>query len=121
MKPFNLQSALAGEKVITRDGRPVKIAGYNEEAVGYSKLAGWLEGTVECWSESGIYYDDKEESEYDLFMAPKKREVWVGYFEGANGNKAVVHAYSKKEIENMFIGFNSSRLITTVKIWEEEI
>jgi hypothetical protein len=78
MKPFNLERALAGEPVITRDGRPVKIAGYNEEADDDSKVALWIGGYVYGCSDSGIYnFIRNRESNFDLFMAPTERKEWI--------------------------------------------
>lgn len=76
MKPFNLEAALAGAKVVTRDGLEVKIAGYNEEAEQTSQLAGWLNGSITSWQKNGQYWNDMR-SDYDLFMAPTERKEWV--------------------------------------------
>jgi hypothetical protein len=74
MKPFNLQAALDGKPVITRDGRPVKIAGYNEDANKNHKLTGWAGGTALSWSKDGEY---SHNDPYDLFMAPTTRKEWI--------------------------------------------
>ena len=70
MKSFNLEAALAGAKVITRDGREVKIAGYNEDA---NSLLGWIGSGVYQWTGGGQNIADKN----DLFMAPTDRKEWV--------------------------------------------
>ena len=72
MKDFNLKDALAGKPVITRDGRPVKIAGCNEDR---NSLLGWIYGEVNQWTGGGKSY--KIDSTYDLFMAPNERKEWV--------------------------------------------
>jgi hypothetical protein len=78
MKPFDLQKALAGEPVITRDGRPVKIAGYNKDAREGSSIAGWVGGRILCWYTNGSYSTDFTcKHGYDLFMAPTERKEWV--------------------------------------------
>jgi hypothetical protein len=76
MKKFNLQKALAGEPVITRDGRPVKIAGYNPDADDTSKLAGWVNSNVNSWHSNGKYWNDMN-ADNDLFMAPTERKQFV--------------------------------------------
>jgi len=86
MKPFDLQKALAGEKVITRDGRPVKIAGYNEDAFESEKVAGWLGGSCVCWNLSGKLWSDREHDE-DLFMAPTERVEWVVVWTNTRGDR----------------------------------
>jgi hypothetical protein len=72
MKEFNLKDALAGKPVITRDGRPVKIAGCNEDR---NSLLGWIYGEVNQWTGGGKSY--KIDSTRDLFMAPSERKEWV--------------------------------------------
>lgn len=119
MRPFDLKKALAGEKVTTRDGRPVKIAGYNEDSDSdFDKLLGWADRTCYSWDSAGIYDSPKEHS-LDLFMAPEKREVWVCYWREPNGNSSgIVSGLSKTEAEK---NITHTNIITTVKIWEEEI
>jgi hypothetical protein len=76
MKKFDLERALAGDPVITRDGRPVKIAGYNENADHEFCLAGWIGQIVYGWCKDGAY-DSKREHDNDLFMAPTERKEWI--------------------------------------------
>jgi hypothetical protein len=71
MKEFNLQAALAGKPVITRDGRPVEILWYSEER---NLLVGLVGGFAYVWTGGGkstLYTD------HDLFMAPSERKEWV--------------------------------------------
>lgn len=68
MKPFDLQEALAGKPVVLQDGTPVIIAGFNPNAKSVYKLAGWLDDEVESWDENGMYYEDNDNSKYNLFM-----------------------------------------------------
>jgi hypothetical protein len=78
MKPFNLDEALAGKPVITRNGKPFTMAGYNEKARDGQNIAGWVDGTLMCWHHDGSYstqfYDTHE---YDLFMASTERKEWI--------------------------------------------
>ena len=39
LEKFNLQDALNGRPVVTRDGNPVKIAGYNTDAEEARKVS----------------------------------------------------------------------------------
>lgn len=119
MKEFNLQDALAGKPVITRDGRPVKIAGYNEEAGPADKVIGWV--GVECysWREDGFLMYNQMETVDDLFMAPEKREVWVCYYrkDGLQGVSLGKSKYTAEIVPHA----DKSIIVTTVKIWEEDI
>ncbi len=76
MKPFDLEKALAGAPVVTRDGRPVKIAGYNEGAAPNFKILGWINGKSFSWNSEGRFYGVHDQNE-DLFMAPTERKEWV--------------------------------------------
>jgi hypothetical protein len=77
MKPFNLERALAGDPVVTRDGRPVKIAGYNEEAEEDEFcLLGWANNMNHGWHSDGTYMRGVENGK-DLFMAPNERKEWI--------------------------------------------
>jgi len=92
MKPFNLERAIAGDPVVTRDGRPVKIAGYNAEASSEEKVAGWVDNELYSWNlKGGIYHTGETRS--DLFMAPRKVKLWrrlhrpdVGFYDYALSN-----------------------------------
>ena len=77
MKPFNLERALAGDPVVTRDGRPVKIAGYNEEAEVGQDIAGWVGGVLSSWFNDGSYTKQLYITDADLFMAPNNRKEWI--------------------------------------------
>jgi hypothetical protein len=81
MKQFNLQAALAGAPVVTRDGRPVKIAGYNPDAIESQRIAAWVGDFVIDYGENGKRYSYVD---CDLFMAPTTRKEWI--VRGANGN-----------------------------------
>lgn len=69
MKPFNLERALNGDPVVTRDGRTVKIGGYNPDAKYMHQVLGWVEDRMEAWSITGECML-KVASTKDLFMAP---------------------------------------------------
>ena len=75
-KPFNLQEALEGKPVVTRDGQLVKIGAYNPDATKTHRVVGWIEGNASSWYENGSY-DNDEVHIRDLFMAPETMDVWV--------------------------------------------
>lgn len=78
MKPFDLEKALAGDPVVTRDGREVTQI-HLFDTTAKHRLFGVLFGEVEAFSIDGRYWDNGD-SEADLFMAPKKRTVWVNLY-----------------------------------------
>lgn len=71
MKPFDLEAAINGAPVVTRDGREVKQLTYfvcdNPEA-----LVGVVGDTLRRWYNNGSYIDYIDDSPFDLFMAPQK-------------------------------------------------
>jgi hypothetical protein len=74
MKPFNLEDALAGKPVCTRDGRPVKIAGYNPDALEHASLLGWAaNGSCSWFPDGNLLYGRKDA--LDLFMVSEKHKV----------------------------------------------
>lgn len=95
MKPFDLQRALAGDKVVTRDGREVtQLTRFkcNEEC-----LAGVIDGVLETWHETGKYLTNDSGCSYDLFMAPKTVKRWVNFYETKNSHHANGFAFETEE------------------------
>lgn len=83
MKPFNLEQALAGEPVVTRAGKPVTQLTKFDSNDSAMPLRGVTENKIQAWSSVGLY--SSGESRYDLFMATKKRTVWVNIYPGCCG------------------------------------
>lgn len=80
MKPFNLEEALAGKPVMTREGRKVVRIFYAEEACENSKVICVLEtGLVVSHYKDGRYSADRK-SDNDLVMAPQKKEGWINLY-----------------------------------------
>lgn len=73
-KPFDLEKAMAGEPVVTRDGRPYKFGAYNPDA-GFP-IVGWIETTPFSHKEDGRV-NDLHKMPTDIFMAAKTQKVWV--------------------------------------------
>ena len=120
MKPFNLEQALAGAPVVTRNGCPIVELKYLQTTGNLAvvrkeddeKLISYF---VPCNGKLG------ETIEYttDLFMAPAKKEGWVNIYHPPvkNLNGVSWFAYNSREeaIANQASGY-----IATAKIeWEE--
>ena len=74
-KPFNLQAAINGAKLVTRDGREAKFIAYVPEAKAKtSRLLALIEGLVFSFSEKGNYIVIGE-SKHDLFLAVQTRSI----------------------------------------------
>jgi hypothetical protein len=69
-KPFDLERAKAGDPVVTVYGKPFRFAGFNPDADPQERIVGWTDYGHGVWGVSSL-------REIELFMAPKKRTVWV--------------------------------------------
>lgn len=88
MKPFDLQKALSGAKLVTRDGREVTefIHDPCPNGSAYNYLA-YIGNTTYGYSENGKFYvDGSYDHELDLFLAepsaplPPARTMWVNVY-----------------------------------------
>ena len=77
MKPFNLEQALAGAQVMFRNGKIVDEVFYSATLKSQPVII--IDGSsIRQHNKDGKYYvGPHDESEYDLFMAPVKREGWL--------------------------------------------
>ena len=125
MKPFNLEEYLANpsRKVVTRDGRNVKIHCTNYY-LGNQCIIAEVEGFDSSYSfnNRGLLYGTMNDSPLDLFFAPEKHEGWVNiYKEWSEGSDRSLGAriYPTKE-DAKKEGNKWSNYVTTTKIeWEE--
>ncbi|MFA5630310.1 MAG: hypothetical protein WC997_02260 [Porticoccaceae bacterium] len=76
MKPFDLEAAMRGAPIQTRKGRPAKFLAFVPEAMLTQRLVVLVGQSVLTICESGEV-NEIYESNNDIFMAPKKRTVWV--------------------------------------------
>lgn len=117
MKQFNLEEYLKNpsRKVVTRDGRSVKIHCANY--LGNHPVIAQVEDSLysSSFNEEGRYVDEGE-SPRDLFFAPEKHEGWVNVYR-TQGKLGCVFIYdSEKEARRN----GGETAIATVKIeWEE--
>jgi hypothetical protein len=90
MKPFDLQKALAGAPVVTRDGREISqlhrfnINSNEQKLHGVADNGGGSE-TIYSWSDSGKYLDDDNailtnNHCCDLFMKTVKKTYWINFY-----------------------------------------
>lgn len=85
MKPFNLERALAGDPVVTRDGIPVTDIQYLEGIGSHPyKVFADIDGEIQTFTETGAFVLGAE-SPLDLFMAPVKVEKWIVITESSGG------------------------------------
>lgn len=81
MKPFDLEAAKRGEPIQTRDGRKARFIAHVPECHQLHRVLALVDGEtfVQAFTEAGRYAK-RDDSAEDLFMAPKKRTVWVNLY-----------------------------------------
>lgn len=121
MKQFNIEEYLKNpsRKVITRDGRAVKIYCTNYY-IGNRCIIAEIEG--DSFSQP-FYRNGKvqagESNPSDLFFAPEKREGWVTLYRDRNMNLYTSNPFKSEETAINF-GKMQDIYIKTIKIeWEE--
>ncbi len=75
---FDLQKAIAGEPIQTRDGRKARFIAHVPEAPVQPVVA-HIEGErhVELFDVNGNWWGDGVHNDRDIFMATRKRQLWV--------------------------------------------
>ena len=84
MIEFNLERALAGDAVVTRDGREVTQV-VKFDIFDDIQVHGVVEMGVEQWFANGNYYSGGRKCGADLFMAPKKLSGFVNVYRDSDG------------------------------------
>jgi hypothetical protein len=102
LKPFNLQDALAGKPVVTRQGKKVTQLHLFDSNMD-QPLVGLIEDEfdVQSWNEYGKYFADETEAYSDLFMEDEKISLWVNVYlmtsPGIRKQRIVLKEYQNKE------------------------
>ena len=121
MKQFNLKEYLKNplRKVITRDGRNVKILCTNFTKAQH--IIAQIEGNdySTAFHKDGIFVNGFE-SNCDLFFAPEKHEGWVNVYRNSDSGHTYAGAvYDSQEDAKKRKAFDEN-YVTTIKIeWEE--
>ena len=89
MKQFDLEKYLKNpsRKVVTRDGRSVRIICVNRFSDDYPIVAlirNKDKEVIECYTKDGRFLENKIYN-CDLFFASEKKEKWVNVYEDSNG------------------------------------
>lgn len=117
MKPFNLEKALAGDPVVTRDGRKVTEIVHFKTLNNPQNIIAVLNGRLFPFYENGQYI--AQDTEFDLFMAPKivKKSGWLNVYP----NNAVGYkVHPTKESADINKCDISNRVACIFIEWEEE-
>jgi hypothetical protein len=124
MKPFDLEKALSGEPVITRNGRPAIIKEAVRNRLG-TLVYGDVDGSNYAWYTDGLR-GIMQESSLDLFMAEKQklRKVgWVHVWSNSDATYSDFHETEESAI-NAVKHENKRGVVNSLSIqkieWEEE-
>jgi hypothetical protein len=97
MKPFNLEKALEGDPVITRDGRKVTdIHYFRIKDLDASVMVGIDNTELKSYDTNGKYYQNND-SYYDLFMAPIIKTYWINIYKYCDNTIIQSKVYESKE------------------------
>lgn len=119
MKPFNLDEYLANpaKKVVTRDGRSVRIhcVNYSSEQFIIAEIEGI--NYSELFTKDGKYHNSNGESPNDLFFVTEKKEGWTNVYRQDDRYRytGLIHETYEEALKDKDLDY-----ITTIKIeWEE--
>lgn len=117
MKPFNLQEALAGKPVVTRDGRKVTEIYHFKTGTSVYSVHACIDGCIREYTQRGTYYETGNGSDFDLFMEEPVVEGWVNILCTSDGILRVSSTvYATKELALANICAHSCNYVKTIKI-----
>jgi len=82
VKPFDLEGAKRGEPLMTRDGRAVAEFHHFKTIRSVYCCTTIIDGEPVSYTDGGQFHRNREDKS-DLFMAPKKRTVFVNIYDKA--------------------------------------
>lgn len=122
MEQFSLEKYLETphRKVVTRDGRNVRIICTNRIICNFPVVALVSDGKFEdllSYTKAGERYKGQDDN-FDLFFAPKKKEKWINVYGSPDGrNWLGENLYNTEKAAK---ADTSESRVATVKIeWEE--
>jgi hypothetical protein len=118
MKPFVLEEALAGAKVITGSEKLVTDIAYFPSSSSVYKVCAVIDGDILYFTVDGHFRNKKHYVTRDLFMAPDISEGWINIYKGGRTGK-FIHKTEKEARDNPSALSSSSDLIACIRIeWE---
>lgn len=120
MKPFDLEKALAGDPIVTRNRKPCAQV-HEFECNNELCIAGVVDGEIKTFTKEGVFHPGRE-TNFDLFMAPKVREYWVNVYRNKNGSLEMGAEYESEEkakSEKQAASHYFLNYISTIKLTEE--
>lgn len=125
MEQFSLEKYLENpnRKVVTRDGRSVRIICTNRLDENYPVIALVNnEDSEGCYSYTKFgtsYIYQNRDCEFDLFFAPQKKSSWINLYKMNSVISPGPRVYDTKEEAESAAGDKSYYIATTKIEWEE--
>ena len=125
MKQFNLEEYLKNpnRKVITRDGKTVRIVCTDMIGTSYPVLAICrVDPTHDCYYSYTLNgkHNLGVHSRLDLFFAPEKKAGWLNLYKDGNGRVVIGTVFPIESEESAKMASEDKDYVATCKItWEE--
>jgi hypothetical protein len=118
LQKFDLEKALNGAKVVTRDGHEVTQLTKFESVNDDYPVIGVLDNNLQAWTTQGKFNTNHGESDADLFLAVEPQRVWVNVY---HDNYGEIYAQFFRD-ETLAISrgkVKGSNYIKTIEITDE--
>ena len=123
-KPFNLEEALNGAKVVTRNGDEVtQLHKFNVKK--FHCLCGVLDEDILSWTIDGAFWDKENSHSRDLLLVVEPKRIYLNVYEHNNGIFVSQRSFSNRENaikdKNNYEGsFPFCKYIKTIEIRDED-
>jgi hypothetical protein len=114
--PFDWEKCQSGEyQAVCRDGRKPEQIVYYPNASTSVKITALVDGTIETFNDDGSWKFIREESEFDLFLIPKKKkyQAWVNCYD-----TGAAITWSSEDIAKQYEQMNNGFVKTILIEWE---
>jgi hypothetical protein len=123
MRPFDLKKALSGEPVVTRNGTTTSALHFFPSANSQTqRVIAVIGGIIRQFYDDGRWAIARNDSDYDLFMAPVKRQEWVNIYKKHGRLSCSEQPYGSYEdaIDGKSSGFCGEYVNSVlIREWEE--
>lgn len=96
LEKFDLEKAINGAKVVTRDGREV-LQLTKFECLNLYSLVGVVDGAIQKWTSEGIFDNQISESHLDLFLAVEPIRIYKNVYRSIDGGIELGASHKTKE------------------------
>jgi hypothetical protein len=118
MEPFNLERVLAGEPVVTRDGREVTEIHFFRTCIEDRPIVAVIKGEIFIFKDNGFYFGSGYEHRLDLFMKSKVVEGWINVYVSESNQMFMSGTYHSEEQAKKNIT-QSNSYIKTIRVTNE--